>query len=80
MRMWEETSYHLDLLQTDADCVHEEFSDVTIRTGPDYHVTFDPDAPVQSIDTRNEFLFEFPPYLSMPKGIRFLFNCLLHLL
>lgn len=47
MRMWEETSYRLDLLQADTDCVRQEFDDVAIRTGPNHLVTFDPDAPVQ---------------------------------
>lgn len=49
MRMWEETSYHLDLLQADADCIRQEFRDIAIRSGPDYLVTFDPDIPVLSI-------------------------------
>ena len=44
MKLWEETSYQLDRLQTDRDCARCEFSDLTERIGPDYRLTFDPDA------------------------------------
>ena len=44
LRMWEETSYQLDRLQADARCVSDEFQDLVQRTGPNYRLTFDPDA------------------------------------
>ncbi|KAF2896068.1 hypothetical protein ILUMI_10112 [Ignelater luminosus] len=43
MKMWEETSYQLELYQTIRHCAESEFNSLTQRTGPKYKVTFDPD-------------------------------------
>ncbi|XP_054263875.1 phosphoribosylformylglycinamidine synthase [Macrosteles quadrilineatus] len=42
MRLWEETSYHLEKRQANPDCVKAEFESLASRTGPQYHLTFDP--------------------------------------
>lgn len=43
MRMWEETSYKLELRQTIKECADSEFLSLPNRTGPKYTLTFDPD-------------------------------------
>ncbi|CAH1958627.1 unnamed protein product [Acanthoscelides obtectus] len=43
MRMWEETSYKLELRQTIKECAESEFNSLRTRTGPKYALTFDPD-------------------------------------
>ncbi|CAG9820256.1 unnamed protein product [Phaedon cochleariae] len=43
MRMWEETSYMLELQQTIKACADAEFSSLGSRHGPQYALTFDPD-------------------------------------
>lgn len=43
MKMWEETSYHLELKQTIKACADSEFNSLEKRTGPKYKLTFDPD-------------------------------------
>ncbi|KAK4887655.1 hypothetical protein RN001_003926 [Aquatica leii] len=43
MKMWEETSYHLELLQTIKHCADSEFQSLVSRTGPKYRLTFNPD-------------------------------------
>lgn len=43
MRMWEETSYRLELRQTIKECADSEFASLATRTGPKYSLTFDPD-------------------------------------
>ncbi|XP_050308110.1 phosphoribosylformylglycinamidine synthase [Anthonomus grandis grandis] len=43
MRMWEETSYKLELRQTIKECADSEFQSLPTRTGPKYKLTFDPD-------------------------------------
>lgn len=45
MKMWEETSYQLEFRQTMRDCVDSEFNSLHYRSGPTYHLTFDPDVP-----------------------------------
>lgn len=40
--IWEETSYMLDRLQANPDCVDEERKEVYNREGPKYILTFDP--------------------------------------
>lgn len=40
--VWEETSYHLELLQANPDCVEEERRTLRERTGPPLRLTFDP--------------------------------------
>jgi phosphoribosylformylglycinamidine synthase len=40
--LWEETSYHLDRLQADPDCVDEERKVNFYRKGPQYVLTFTP--------------------------------------
>ncbi|GAB4108974.1 MAG: phosphoribosylformylglycinamidine synthase [Acidobacteriota bacterium] len=41
--LWEETSYRLDLLQADPDCVEEERGGLSRRRPPAYHLTFQPE-------------------------------------
>lgn len=43
MKMWEETSYKLELQQTIKSCADSEFNSLPRRTGPKYSLTFDPD-------------------------------------
>lgn len=43
-KIWEETSYQLELQQTIKACADSEFNSLATRTGPKYHLTFDPDA------------------------------------
>lgn len=43
MKMWEETSYHLELKQTIKACADSEFNSLEKRTGSKYKLTFDPD-------------------------------------
>lgn len=40
--LWEETSYKLERLQTNADIAQKEFDSLAKRTGPKYKLTFDP--------------------------------------
>jgi len=40
--VWEETSYHLDRLQANPQCVDEEKKNCYQRTGPHFHLTFSP--------------------------------------
>jgi len=40
--LWEETSYHLDRLQANPQCVDEEKQNNYQRTGPHFHLTFSP--------------------------------------
>jgi phosphoribosylformylglycinamidine synthase len=47
---WEETSYHLDRLQANPDCVDEERKLIFDRKGPGFNLTFTP------LVTRQEFL------------------------
>jgi hypothetical protein len=46
MTLWEETSYKLDLCQTNAKCAEEEYENMRFRTSPTYKLTFDPDVPL----------------------------------
>lgn len=43
MRMWEETSYKLELQQTIKQCADSEFNSLATRSFPKYVLTFDPD-------------------------------------
>ncbi|XP_076273876.1 phosphoribosylformylglycinamidine synthase [Rhynchophorus ferrugineus] len=43
MKMWEETSYQLELRQTIKECADSEFHGLADRNGPKYVLTFDPD-------------------------------------
>lgn len=43
MKMWENTSYHLELRQTIRECAESEYQSLATRTGPKYKLTFDPD-------------------------------------
>lgn len=43
MRMWEETSYRLELQQTIKECADSEFNSLATRSLPKYVLTFDPD-------------------------------------
>ncbi|XP_014208739.1 phosphoribosylformylglycinamidine synthase [Copidosoma floridanum] len=48
MNMWEETSYHLELRQTNADCAAQEYKNFVDRSSPAYKLSFDPDVPLTS--------------------------------
>ncbi|XP_022908995.2 phosphoribosylformylglycinamidine synthase [Onthophagus taurus] len=43
MKMWEETSYRLELRQTIKECADSEYNSLDKRTGPKYYLSFDPD-------------------------------------
>ncbi|XP_026328258.1 phosphoribosylformylglycinamidine synthase [Hyposmocoma kahamanoa] len=45
-RMWEETSYQLERLQANSDCIKQEWNGLEKRKGATYKVTFDPTAAV----------------------------------
>ncbi|XP_063839652.1 phosphoribosylformylglycinamidine synthase [Ostrinia nubilalis] len=45
-RMWEETSYQLECLQANSDCINEEWKGLEKRKGATYNVTFDPSAAI----------------------------------
>ncbi len=49
---WEETSYRLDRLQADPDCVDEEWKNIFDRKGPSYRLTFTPEPTAPEIITR----------------------------
>ena len=49
MNIWEETSYHLELLQTNAECAYQEYTNLKNRSCPPYHLTFDPEISENSI-------------------------------
>lgn len=44
MKMWEQTSYHLEQKQIIKLCADSEFNSLETRTGPNYKLTFDPDS------------------------------------
>ncbi|KAL1129968.1 hypothetical protein AAG570_012912 [Ranatra chinensis] len=41
--LWEETSYRLECRQADAVCVTEEYNSLSLRKGPAYKVSFNPE-------------------------------------
>ncbi|CAG9785046.1 unnamed protein product [Diatraea saccharalis] len=45
-KMWEETSYQLECLQANSDCIREEWKGLEKRKGATYTVTFDPSAAI----------------------------------
>ncbi|XP_073951464.1 phosphoribosylformylglycinamidine synthase [Choristoneura fumiferana] len=45
-RMWEETSYQLECLQANSECVRQEWEGLKNRKGVTYSVTYDPTAAV----------------------------------
>lgn len=45
-RMWEETSYQLEKLQANTNCVTQEWKGLSKRKGVSYNVTFDPSAAI----------------------------------
>ncbi|MEF9426271.1 MAG: phosphoribosylformylglycinamidine synthase subunit PurQ, partial [Candidatus Mariimomonas ferrooxydans] len=47
--IWEETSYQLDRLQANPECVEEERKANFDRHGPDFHLTFRPEQTSPSI-------------------------------
>ncbi|XP_058807082.1 phosphoribosylformylglycinamidine synthase [Phymastichus coffea] len=48
MNVWEETSYQLDLRQTNADCARQEYKNFHKKTSPAYKLTFDPNVPLST--------------------------------
>ncbi|MBI5664134.1 MAG: phosphoribosylformylglycinamidine synthase [Nitrospirae bacterium] len=51
--IWEETSYQLEKLQTNPECVEEEKKNIYDRKGPEYILTFKPDTPNPQPSTPN---------------------------
>ncbi len=51
--LWEETSYQLDRLQANPECVDEERKAIYDRQGPQYHVSFEPEPTAPEILTRS---------------------------
>lgn len=49
LKLWEETSYKLELHQTSKQCADAEFNSLPTRVPPKYALTFDPDT-----DTSNK--------------------------
>ncbi|NTU43772.1 MAG: phosphoribosylformylglycinamidine synthase, partial [Nitrospirales bacterium] len=43
LAVWEETSYRLELLQANPECVNQERETSIARTGPSYHISFTPE-------------------------------------
>jgi phosphoribosylformylglycinamidine synthase len=41
-QIWEETSYQIECLQANPDCADEEKTNIFLRTGPSYHLSFEP--------------------------------------
>ncbi|MGD1076458.1 MAG: phosphoribosylformylglycinamidine synthase, partial [Thermodesulfovibrionales bacterium] len=52
--LWEETSYQLDKMQTDPDCVEEERKNIYDRKGPSFHLSFVPARTPQEIIDRSD--------------------------
>ena len=44
LQQWERTSHEIEKLQMNRECALEEFASYGYRTGPKYHLTFDPDS------------------------------------
>jgi len=53
-RLWEETSYQLERLQADPACVDQEKQVIYERSGPSYHLSFDPALPPAELQSRPE--------------------------
>jgi len=53
-RQWEETSYQLELLQADPACVEQEKAVNYERSGPRYHLSFDPVLPPAGLQNKIE--------------------------
>ena len=47
--IWEETSYRLDRLQSNPDCIEEEKKNIYDRLGPSFHLSFVPEPTPQDI-------------------------------
>ncbi|XP_075235216.1 phosphoribosylformylglycinamidine synthase [Lycorma delicatula] len=45
MKIWEDTSYHLEQLQSNIDCANSEYRSLENRTAPKYKLSFNPDEP-----------------------------------
>lgn len=43
MNTWEDTSYHLELRQTNPECAEQEYKGLQNRSCPKYKLSFDPD-------------------------------------
>ena len=51
--VWEETSYQLDRLQANPECVDEERKAIYDRPGPGYHVSFSPEPTAPEVLSRS---------------------------
>jgi phosphoribosylformylglycinamidine synthase len=51
---WEETSYQLERLQADPDCVDQEKENIYARPGPSYHLSFTPEPAPADILARTD--------------------------
>ncbi len=52
--LWEETSYQLDRLQANPDCVYEENESIYDQIGPVYNLTFTPEITPQTIMNKKD--------------------------
>lgn len=51
MKKWERTSYELEKLQMNPECAEAEYQSLDSRTGPKYHLSFNPDDAVKLMKT-----------------------------
>lgn len=45
MKIWEDTSYHLEQIQANIDSANSEYSSLAKRIAPKYKLSFNPDEP-----------------------------------
>ncbi len=53
-QVWEETSYQIERLQINPECADQEKSNIFNRTGPSYHLSFDPTPTSEEIMVRTD--------------------------
>jgi phosphoribosylformylglycinamidine synthase len=53
-QVWEETSYQIECLQTNPDCADEEKTNIFLRTGPSYHLSFEPQPTAAEVLARTD--------------------------
>ncbi len=51
-QIWEETSYQIERLQINPDCADEEKRNIFLRTGPSYHISFEPKITAKEVLSR----------------------------
>lgn len=53
-QIWEETSHQIERLQMNPDCADEEKRNIFARTGPSYHLSFEPKATAPELLNRTD--------------------------